>query len=101
MFPYKDYRPVPLTEHIKVGEEIVTPEFQWVRNLNPLVRIPNDCDNLIYLCLETVIQGHSVLIFCPTKKWCETMATNISQEFCKLGLYLISQSCIINYTQLS
>ena len=80
-----DYRPVPLSEHIKINEEIFDSKFKWVRNLNPLVKIPGDCDDLVYLCLETVIYGHSVLIFCPTKNWCEKMAKNVAKEFFNLA----------------
>lgn len=40
---------------------------------------------MVYLSLETVLNGHSVLIFCPTKANCETLAKKISQEFMKLG----------------
>lgn len=80
-----DFRPVPLTEHIKIGEELFKNNFQLARNLNPLVKIPTDCDNVVYLCLETVMNSNSVLIFCPTKNWCEKMADNIAKEFFNLG----------------
>ena len=40
-----------------------------------------DEDHIIPLCLETVMAGHSVLIFCPTKAWCERMAEKIAREF--------------------
>ena len=53
------------------------------------VRKPSDdstvSDDLVYLCLETVIYGHSVLIFCPTKNWCEKMAKNVAKEFFNLA----------------
>ena len=32
-----------------------------------------------------MIAGHSVLIFCPTKNWCETLADTISKQFLNLG----------------
>ena len=45
----------------------------------------NDTDNLVYLCLETVLSGHSVLVFCPTKNWCEKVADTVAREFYRLG----------------
>ncbi len=44
-----------------------------------------DSDNLVYLCLETVLAGHSVLVFCPTKNWCEKLAETVAKEFFNLG----------------
>ena len=42
-------------------------------------------EDIAYLCLETLLNGHSVLVFCPTKNWCEKLALSISKEFFKLG----------------
>lgn len=39
-----------------------------------------DEDHIIPLCLETILDGHAVLIFCPTKVWCEKMAEKIARE---------------------
>ena len=43
-----DFRPVPLSEHIKINDEIFDSKFKWVRNLNPLVKIPGDCDDVYF-----------------------------------------------------
>lgn len=80
-----DFRPVPLTEHIKVGLNVYDNKFQLVRQLKPLVTVQNDSDNLVYLSLETVTQGHSVLVFCPTKNWCEKLAETVAKEFFNVG----------------
>lgn len=45
-----------------------------------------DCDHVIQLCMETISNSHSVLIFCPTKNWCETLAQQIASSICQLGL---------------
>lgn len=37
------------------------------------------------LCLETVLEGYSVLVFCPSKAWCENLAESIAKEFYKIG----------------
>lgn len=36
------------------------------------------------LCYETVCDGHSVLLFCPSKNWCEKLADIIAREFYSL-----------------
>ena len=40
-----------------------------------------DEEHIIPLCLETIMGGHSVLMFCPTKVWCEKLAEKIAREF--------------------
>ena len=46
-----------------------------------LVFLQGDEEQVIPLCLETVEEGCSVLIFCPTKNWCEKLADSIAREF--------------------
>ena len=82
-----DFRPVPLTELIKVGADIfdntVSTRLRTISNL-PVGRASNDDGDVVPLCLETVCTGCSVLIFCPTKNWCEKLADSIAREFYKL-----------------
>ncbi len=79
-----NFRPIALKEHIKIGKEICHPDFRLIRKIDPARLVPNDMEHSIYLCLETMRDGHSVLIFCPSKEWCETMAQNIRDEFVNL-----------------
>lgn len=44
-----------------------------------------DPDDVIYLSLETVLNGFSVLIFCPTKQIVEATATKLSERFFEIG----------------
>lgn len=81
-----DFRPIPLKEHIKIGSEIFHPDLvRLIRTIEPAQAVPNDTEHTVFLSLEPVLNGHSVLIFCPTKNWCEQMALNISTEFGNLG----------------
>ena len=47
--------------------------------------IGGDDDHVILLCKETISGGHSVLIFCPTKNWCEKLAETIARHFASIG----------------
>ncbi|GFR73382.1 DNA polymerase theta-like, partial [Elysia marginata] len=78
-----DFRPVPLTEHIKVDNRILDQDLEVQRELPAsLVAVaPEDADHVIALCLETVNDGNAVLIFCPTKNWCEKLCETIAKKF--------------------
>ncbi|XP_044589715.1 DNA polymerase theta-like [Cotesia glomerata] len=80
-----DYRPVPLKELCKVGTTIYDNQLNILRELNPYSELSNDPDNIIQLCLETVLDSHSILIFCPSKNWCESLANQIAAAFYKVG----------------
>ncbi|XP_024946082.1 DNA polymerase theta isoform X2 [Cephus cinctus] len=56
-----------------------------IRNLTPYPDLSADSDDIIQLCIETIANGHSVLIFCPTKNWCEKLALQLASMFFKLG----------------
>lgn len=89
---HTDYRPVPLQEMVKIGKKIYDHGMQLVRTLEPTETFAGDEDLVLPLCLETVRGGHSVLIFCPTKNWCEKLADTIAREFCHLVRHLEGSS---------
>uniref|UniRef100_G3PUF7 DNA polymerase theta n=1 Tax=Gasterosteus aculeatus TaxID=69293 RepID=G3PUF7_GASAC len=68
-----DYRPVPLHEHLKVGRDIYDKSLA-----------AGDDDHIVSLCYETVSEGRSVLLFCPSKNWCEKLSDSIAREFYNL-----------------
>ncbi|KAK3917923.1 DNA polymerase theta [Frankliniella fusca] len=80
------FRPVPLEEFIKIGNSMYDNNLKLVRTIEPEVEIKNDTEGIVYLCLETITNGHSVLIFCPTKAWCESLAQTVACEFRTVGL---------------
>jgi len=84
-----DFRPVPLMEMVKIGADIF--DCTLMRRLRTIsTGLPmttgrsGDDGDVIPLCLETISAGCSVLIFCPTKNWCEKLADGIAREFYRL-----------------
>ena len=78
-----DFRPVQLTTRVccgrrllAVGEEVRLEEVQSV--VVPAVK-GTDPEGLLGLVLETVCTGKSVLVFCPSKRRCETVAAMVAQ----------------------
>ena len=53
------------------------------------------------MSLETVLNGHSVLIFCPIKAWVENLAESLAKNFYTLGrpdpLDTDPASCAVRY----
>ena len=72
-----DYRPVPLVQYLKLNQfvhRLVEPDGQtkYARTVSSK-RAQLDPDGIGELVLEVVPQ-HSVLIFCPTRKNCQSVA---------------------------
>ncbi|XP_043519915.1 DNA polymerase theta [Frieseomelitta varia] len=80
-----EFRPVPLNEQCKIGKNIYDNKLCLIRSLTPMPELTMDTDDILHLCIETISDGHSVLIFCSTKNWCEKLAEQIAAAFCKLG----------------
>ena len=75
------FRPVPLTELIKIDSTLLDTGLRPVGVVRPGLSLPHDTDHLSWLCLETVLQSHSVLLFCPIKSWVENLSETISNDF--------------------
>ncbi|XP_020585718.1 helicase and polymerase-containing protein TEBICHI [Phalaenopsis equestris] len=75
-----NFRPVPLEEFIKVGNTIYDKKMDVIRVLpKPADLGGKDPDHIVELCNEVVQEGHSVLLFCSSRKGCEITARHISK----------------------
>ncbi|XP_012494995.1 PREDICTED: DNA polymerase theta [Propithecus coquereli] len=81
---HTDFRPVPLLESVKIGNSIYDSSMKLVREFQPILQVKGDEDHVVSLCYETIRDNHSVLLFCPSKKWCEKLADTIAREFYNL-----------------
>ncbi|KAM4888552.1 DNA polymerase theta [Thomomys bottae] len=81
---HTDFRPVPLLELVKIGNSMYDSSMKLVREFQPMLQVKGDEDHIVSLCYETICDNHSVLIFCPSKKWCEKLADIIAREFYNL-----------------
>ncbi|XP_007493816.2 DNA polymerase theta [Monodelphis domestica] len=81
---HTDFRPVPLVESLKIGNSIYDSSMKLVREFQPMLQVKGDEDHIVSLCYEIIRDGYSVLIFCPSKNWCEKLANIIAHEFCDL-----------------
>nr|XP_035129968.2 DNA polymerase theta-like isoform X1 [Callithrix jacchus]XP_035129970.2 DNA polymerase theta-like isoform X1 [Callithrix jacchus] len=81
---HMDFCPVPLLESVKVGNSIYDSSMKLVREFQPMLQVKGDEDHVVSLCYETIHDNHSVLLFCPSKKWCEKLADIIAREFYNL-----------------
>ena len=82
---HTDFRPVPLREMVKIGPTLYDTTFQKIRDFDMSQSVPGDEDDILLACRETVAQGHSVLIFCPTKSWCENLASTLARAQFLMG----------------
>nr|XP_056704350.1 DNA polymerase theta [Euleptes europaea] len=93
---HTDFRPVLLMEQLKIGSKVYDSSMKLVREIQPLPHVKGDEDHVVSLCYETVQDGHSVLVFCPSKNWCEKLADIIAREF-----FRIHQECLRKTSSLS
>ncbi|XP_057957397.1 helicase and polymerase-containing protein TEBICHI isoform X2 [Malania oleifera] len=89
-----DFRPVPLEEYIKVGNVIYNKRMEIVRTISKAADLGGkDPDHIVELCNEVVQDGHSVLLFCPSRKGCESTARHISRFLTKFSVNMREDKC--------
>ncbi|VFQ97668.1 unnamed protein product [Cuscuta campestris] len=82
-----DFRPVPLEEYIKIGNTIYNRKMEIVRTLPKAAELGGkDPDHIVELCNEIVQEGHSVLIFCSSRKGCESTARHVAKYLKKFSI---------------
>uniref|UniRef100_A0A0D9XYP7 Helicase and polymerase-containing protein TEBICHI n=1 Tax=Leersia perrieri TaxID=77586 RepID=A0A0D9XYP7_9ORYZ len=82
-----EFRPVPLEEFIKVGNQVFDKDMNVVRVLPKVADLGGkDPDHIVELCNEVVQQGHSVLLFCSSRKGCESTARHVA-KFMKVASF--------------
>ena len=69
---HTDFRPIALVEMLKVGNTIYSASGEAIRYLKGTLHgytVPKDADHVALLCLETILDGCAVIVFCPSKDW--------------------------------
>lgn len=87
-FYFTDFRPVHLCEMIKIDQTLYDNRMQAIRKLDATFAdgsLINDTDNVAQLCMETLLEGCSVIVFCPSKDWCEKLAIQLAGHVYALG----------------
>lgn len=84
---YTDFRPVALQEMIKIGNEIFDKDMKLVRTISAAeyTDFEKDQDNIGQLCIETILEGSAVIVFCPSKDWCESLSLHIAGYIYRIG----------------
>lgn len=78
------FRPIPLDEFCLVGNKFFNKDGTCVNSLD-LPKTANESDSVLNICLETIKESCSILIFCMTKNRCENVAQTIASSFYNLG----------------
>lgn len=74
-----DFRPVALNEMVKVNRSLYNSKMELIRTLGVDDNFTNDQDHIAQLCLETIAEKCSVIVFCPTKDRCEKLALSVAE----------------------
>lgn len=82
-----DFRPVELKEMVKLDGKIYDSKLKVVRQLDLELFAPfgKDPDGVGQLCVETILEGCSVIVFCPSKDWCESLSTHVAGYIYSIG----------------
>ncbi|KAJ6647650.1 DNA polymerase theta, partial [Pseudolycoriella hygida] len=86
-FYHTNYRPVELKEMIKINNQIFDNKLQLLRTISDqdFKQFPKDPDNIGQMCVETILENGSVIVFCPSKDWCETLSNHLAGYIFHIG----------------
>lgn len=87
-FYHTDYRPVELKEMIKINDKIFDNQMKLLRSVSDqdYQQFLKDPDNIGQMCVETILEGGSVIVFCPSKDWCESLSQHLSKFIHSIGM---------------
>ena len=76
------YRPVPLREYFVHGDRVTLPDKTLVKVLDTEVvgSAATDLDAVTALVAESVAEGHSVIVFCSSRRACQATAEFLAQR---------------------
>uniref|UniRef100_A0A1A9W5U6 DNA polymerase theta n=1 Tax=Glossina brevipalpis TaxID=37001 RepID=A0A1A9W5U6_9MUSC len=88
-----NFRPVALKQMIKVANKIYDCNMQLLRTVaeptvniaDPFPSLESDPDHVAQLCIETLVESCSVIVFCSSKDWCENLALKLAAAIHTLG----------------
>lgn len=80
-FFHTDFRPIELREMIKIGKNIYDEKMNLIRVVEEKVKdyFPQDTDEVCEIAMETILDNCQLIIFCPSKEWCESLCHNIAK----------------------
>lgn len=85
-FFFTDFRPVELREMIKIDNVIYDKQMEVIRLMsNDYEQFPKDEDSIGQLCIETINNGCAVIVFCPSKDWCESLSYHLANYVFNVG----------------
>lgn len=78
---FTDFRPVELREMIKIGKKIYDQKMNFCRVVDEKWKefFPSDTDEICQLAMETIMENCQLIIFCPSKEWCEQLCQNMAR----------------------
>lgn len=72
-----------------VGTEIFDNKLAFIRSISAvnhdIYAGQNDQENIGQMCIETITEGSAVIVFCPTKDWCETLSLHVAGLIYRVG----------------
>ncbi|KAG5680137.1 hypothetical protein PVAND_009662 [Polypedilum vanderplanki] len=85
-FYITNYRPVDLKEMIKIDKSIYTCDMKFIRTIENKWSefFANDADDIFELIMETILENYQLIVFCPSKEWCENICTTFSRGIHKI-----------------
>lgn len=86
-----EFRPIPLDEYCLVENKL----FNKKGSVDKILPYPTTSGGVLGICLDTIKEGCSVLIFCMTKNRCESLAQSLATSFYNIGCQQSDNSTVL------